>query len=286
MASGKLSELDGVGELKAGEVEARHPIHYTGSVYFGPMTNWQPNGKEGHWEFTTGTTYVGPMKDGLPHGDGVMQFQGQNAGKFRGRFENGRAVDFPEEVFCDNPDPYRHNCYEDLSEEEKKSLNAHGGRYLFPDNLEHVANMWRFCDGDDRRFYAEAAAGELAGLTREKKTAEDPPREIPDGLYDSGEGFYDPVSRIVIDYDSGEFIRRLDSDEHEFVTRCCRSSQSMLIKSTRQEFLDKIPQRQQELQATASEADTEQRNALHILRWAMEPHTSTRTAQNMDVDKE
>ena len=243
MASGKLSELDGVGELKAGEVEARHPIHYTGSVYFGPMTNWQPDGKEGHWEFTTGTTYVGPMKDGLPHGDGVMQFQGPNAGKFRGRFENGRAVDFPEEVFCDNPDPYRHNCYEDLSEEEKKSLNAHGGRYLFADNLEHVANMWRYCNGDDRRFYAEALAGQLEKVTEERQAAEDPPREIPEGMYDSGEGFYDPETRIVTDYETGDFVRRLDDHEHEFVTRRCRASYSMQIKGAKRDFREAMQQR-------------------------------------------
>lgn len=37
-------------------------------------------------------------------------------------------------------------------------------------------------------------------------TDRDPPRVIPDGCYDSGDGFYDPNTRVVKDYD-GNFLR-------------------------------------------------------------------------------
>jgi hypothetical protein len=69
-----------------------------------------------------------------------------------------------------------------------------------------------------------------------------PPRTIPDGCYDCGDGFYNPETRIVTSY-AGKFLRNAgmlffcyyllekfnlfffinqDDDEHEWITKTCR----------------------------------------------------------------
>jgi len=41
---------------------------------------------------------------------------------------------------------------------------------------------------------------------RSQLTNRIPPREIPEGCYDCGDGFYNPVSRVIVDYDH-KFLR-------------------------------------------------------------------------------
>lgn len=41
---------------------------------------------------------------------------------------------------------------------------------------------------------------------RSQLTNRIPPREIPEGCYDCGDGFYNPVSRVIVDYDN-KFLR-------------------------------------------------------------------------------
>ena len=41
---------------------------------------------------------------------------------------------------------------------------------------------------------------------RSQLTNRIPPREIPEGCYDCGDGFYNPVSRVIVDYDD-KFLR-------------------------------------------------------------------------------
>lgn len=52
----------------------------------------------------------------------------------------------------------------------------------------------------------------------------DPPRKIPAGCYDCGDGFYNPETRIVIDYKL-RFLRNADDDEHEWIIRTCRKAE-------------------------------------------------------------
>ena len=47
------------------------------------------------------------------------------------------------------------------------------------------------------------------------------PKEIPEGTYDIGDGFYDPTKRIICKYD-GEFKRDLDAGEEQWTTEKCR----------------------------------------------------------------
>ncbi len=79
------------------------------------------------------------------------------------------------------------------------------GQYTFPDGLTYDAEDWKYCDGYDRRFYTETLHG-LKPAGRSQLKDNEPPEVIPHDCYDVGDGIYNPVSRIVTDY-NGEFIR-------------------------------------------------------------------------------
>ncbi|CAN0246276.1 unnamed protein product [Lampetra planeri] len=140
---------------------------------------------EGCYTFCTGSRYEGTLKDGLPHGQGTMHFPGR--GKYQATWENGRVVE---------------------------------GTYIFADGLVYAEEGWSYCTGDDRRFYTEICNG-LKPAGRSQLTNIDPPREIPPGCYDCGDGFYDPGTRVVSDYNH-EFLRNADDDEHDWIVRNCR----------------------------------------------------------------
>ena len=71
------------------------------------------------------------------------------------------------------------------------------GKYVFVDGLEFDEESWTYCDGYDRRFYTEICDG-LKPAVRSPLTNRFPPRVIPEGCYDTGNGFYNPKARIVI----------------------------------------------------------------------------------------
>lgn len=52
---------------------------------------------------------------------------------------------------------------------------------------------------------------------RSQLTNRIPPREIPEGCYDCGDGFYNPVSRVIVDYDH-KFLR--NAGEFYIVKTC------------------------------------------------------------------
>ena len=43
------------------------------------------------------------------------------------------------------------------------------------------------------------------------------PKNIPEGTYDIGDGFYDPTKRIICKY-NGEFKRDLEEGEEQWIT--------------------------------------------------------------------
>lgn len=57
---------------------------------------------------------------------------------------------------------------------------------------------------------------------RSQLTDQDPPPTIPEGMYDCGDGFYDPVTRKIINHDwvflrnTGKFTGRLKGLCHRF----------------------------------------------------------------------
>ncbi|XP_030391438.1 MORN repeat-containing protein 5 isoform X1 [Gopherus evgoodei] len=159
-------------------------MEVTGSTYFGDYVHGRIEGK-GRYTLPTETKYNGTMKDGMFHGKGTLYFP--NRSKYVGIWDCG------------------------ISKE---------GKYTFADGLEFKDKKWHYCDGYDRRFYTEICSGlKPAGISQ--LTDLDPPRTIPQGCYDCGDGFYNTTTRVVTDYKL-RFLRNADDDEHEWIIRTCR----------------------------------------------------------------
>ncbi|XP_020366152.2 MORN repeat-containing protein 5 [Rhincodon typus] len=159
-------------------------MEYTGSSYIGDYHNGRMEGK-GVYTLPTETRYEGGMKDGMFHGYGTLYFP--NGGKYVATWDRGAVIQ---------------------------------GNYIFADGLEYEGDDWMYCDHYDRRFYTEICHG-LKPAGRSQLTNLDPPRTIPEGHYDCGDGFYNPLTRVITGYD-GEFLRNADDDEHEWIVRTCR----------------------------------------------------------------
>ncbi|XP_056289044.1 MORN repeat-containing protein 5 isoform X1 [Pseudoliparis swirei] len=157
-----------------------------GSSYKGETKNGRMDGK-GEYTFPTETKYEGEMKDGMFHGKGVLHFP--NGGTYEATWENGRAKQ---------------------------------GSYTFADGLQYQEKDWDYCDGKDRRFYSERCNG-LRPPGESQLTDLHPPRVIPDGCYDCGDGFYDPNTRVVTS-STGRFLRAADDSEDEWIVRTCRKA--------------------------------------------------------------
>ncbi|XP_061656827.1 MORN repeat-containing protein 5 isoform X2 [Syngnathoides biaculeatus] len=145
-------------------------MELTGSSYKGPTLNARMEG-EGEYTFPSETKYIGEMKDGMFHGGGVLHFP--NGSKYEATWENGIATQ---------------------------------GSFTFADGLPYKEKDWDYCDGHDRRFYTERCNG-LRPAGESQLTDLHPPRVIPEGCYDCGDGFYDPATRIITSY-AGAFLRR------------------------------------------------------------------------------
>ncbi|KAL1266906.1 hypothetical protein QQF64_002581 [Cirrhinus molitorella] len=144
-------------------------MEFMGSSYDGDYNNSRMEGT-GEYTLPTHTRYAGEIKDGMFHGTGVLHFP--NGSKYEGTWEKGISIE---------------------------------GKYTFSDGLEYKEMDWDYCDGKDRRFYSERCNG-LKPAGKSQLTDRDPPRAIPDCCYDSGDGFYDPSTRVVKDYE-GNFLR-------------------------------------------------------------------------------
>eukprot|EP00076_Gallus_gallus_P016110 XP_015135326.1 MORN repeat-containing protein 5 isoform X3 [Gallus gallus] len=82
--------------------------------------------------------------------------------------------------------------------------------------------------GTFRAVWHRGVPAETASNTRLKGISQltnlDPPRKIPEGCYDCGDGFYNPNTRTVTDYEL-RFLRNADDEEHEWITRTCRKAE-------------------------------------------------------------
>jgi len=159
-------------------------MEYMGSSYVGERKNGRIEG-HGMYTFPTDTRYEGELKDGMFHGQGTLHFT--NGSKYTAVWEDGIAVK---------------------------------GQYTFADGLHYEEKDWRYCDGFDRRFYTEITDG-LKPAGESQLTDVVPSKTIPEGMYDVGDGFYDPDTRVVYDY-SMRFLRNADDDEHEWIIKTCR----------------------------------------------------------------
>jgi len=95
------------------------------------------------------------------------------------------------------------------------------GDYFFYDNLPFENKDWTYSTQKDRSFYTEV----LKGIRPDGKTLIvnniEGPRLIPAGTYDIGDGFYDPVKRMICNYD-GSFKRNMEAEEEQWMVDKCR----------------------------------------------------------------
>merc|ERR1712098_9999 len=178
--------------LTAAMEAENYELGYTGSSYSGDMKNGRMEGK-GEYSFASGTRYCGEMKDGQFHGSGVLHMT--TGARIDGTWADGKMVE---------------------------------GKLTFADGLQFEdSDDWAFCQPTDRRFYTEQCNG-IRPAGRSQLTNDHPPRKIPEGHYDTGDGFYDPVKRIVNNYE-GAFLRYADDEEHEWNIKYCRKAWDEIV---------------------------------------------------------
>ncbi|KAJ9587808.1 hypothetical protein L9F63_018765 [Diploptera punctata] len=166
----------------------RPPIKFsTDSVYIG---TWDIVGMtgDGIYRLPHGVIYEGEMHDGMFHGRGTLFYP--NGCKVEGIWCRGRILE-RKCVFTDG------NSYEELE--------------------------YDYCNKPDRRFATEMDNG-LRPAGRSQITNEHPPRPIPDGCYDTGDGFYNPVTKCLMDPRTGEIKRIPTKSEEQWIMKHCRKS--------------------------------------------------------------
>jgi len=108
------------------------------------------------------------------------------------------------------------------------------GKYFFYDNLEFKDKKWDYSTNKDRQFYTEILKGlrpdGLTLITNDIKGE----KRIPEGTYDVGDGYYDPIKRTICEYDN-TFKRELNAGEEQWIIEKCRYNPRLPKEDT---FLD------------------------------------------------
>jgi len=160
------------------------------SSYKGATNNGRMEGN-GVYTFPTGTVYTGELLDGEFHGEGTLTFP--DCGKYVATWERGKVV---------------------------------RGEYFFADGLAYVDPAdaaWGYCQPNgDRRFYTELVNG-LRPAGDSQLANKHPPRKVPAGCYDVGDGFLNRQSGKVFAYGAGETeLRDATQEEEQWATEKCR----------------------------------------------------------------
>ncbi|KAL0879989.1 hypothetical protein ABMA27_002498 [Loxostege sticticalis] len=160
----------------------------TGSQYEG---TWDVLGMSGFgtYVFPNGVTYEGEFSDGMFHGSGEMRYP--CGAILRGKWRKGILTE--------------------------RTLE-------FADGLEYSDTDWKYCRMPDRRFTIEYENG-LQPAGQSFLTADQPTREIPPGYYDTGDGFYDPKTKVVYKAtDLSAIIRSPSVREQKWIVDNCRTA--------------------------------------------------------------
>ncbi|XP_050563320.1 MORN repeat-containing protein 5-like [Spodoptera frugiperda] len=174
------------------EKELSSGAHYDGE--------WNIMGMHGYGEYTyeNGVVYEGQFENGMMHGKGELRYQLKGGGMavIRGRWKEDVVV-------------------------ERALFFAH--------DLEYKEEGWNYCKLPDRRFAVEFDKG-MKPAGRSYLTAYQPTKEIPPGLYDTGDGFFDPKAKVIFKYDNLADILRAPSlrERQWIVVNCRRGSEEPL----------------------------------------------------------
>lgn len=156
----------------------------------------------------SGSRYEGDYKDGWYHGVGKFYFP--NGVIYEGEFYKGEFHGEGTLIYPDGKGKYK-------AKWERGKMMA--GDYYYFDDLQFEAQNWDYCKENDRRFYPEhlRRIEPQAQVTREEQG----PHLIPEGTYDVGEGYYEPIMSIIYSY-KGEILRTPSQAEVENIVRKCR----------------------------------------------------------------
>ena len=157
--------------------------------YKGELLNGRFEGV-GEYESPQGR-FVGGFHDGHFHGPGTMHVSG---GKFVGTWQNGK-IDT--------------------------------GEFFFNDGLMHRKSgykFWEYCSMYDPRFYTEVVE---IGLEKDQPLKYQTihgtvANKIPQGCYDTVDGYYDPKQISVCKYDTNLPFRMPNKEEKEWIIKNCR----------------------------------------------------------------
>lgn len=82
-----------------------------------------------------------------------------------------------------------------------------------------------------------------AGKTQQ--TRDEKPYLIPNGTYDTGDGYYEPIKSIIYTYD-GEILRTPAEDEVKFIMRKCKYVPKLVhIDGEKDKIIKKVIEGQQ-----------------------------------------
>ena len=126
----------------------------------------------------SGSYYEGNFKQGHFHGAGTIVFP---HGKYNATWDNGKEVE---------------------------------GTFVFNDDLvySHPSETWSYLTPEDRRFHTEGGKEiKPAGVTQMSNTV--PVPELKGGIYDAGDGVYDPKTGNITEYGGDKVIRKARADE-------------------------------------------------------------------------
>ncbi|XP_050421356.1 uncharacterized protein LOC126833837 [Adelges cooleyi] len=164
----------------------------TGSYYNG---DWNERTMSGHGKYhmADGAMYVGGFENGLFHGSGTIYYP--IGSQIKGVWENGKCL---------------------------------SRKYIFSDGLEFDLNNWKYCQMPDRRYTPEHLRG-LRPAAHCRITNRDRPVRLPDGLYDTGYGFYQPLTNTVHDYETNELIRVPTKAGAKWIMDNCRKGGETVV---------------------------------------------------------
>ncbi|XP_030754695.1 MORN repeat-containing protein 5-like [Sitophilus oryzae] len=168
----------------------------TESIYEGPWNCIGFSGR-GTYVYPHGPIYTGTFKDGEFHGLGVISYPMGH--KVKGLWKNGKLVS---------------KCF------------------YFPDGLK-ATDPWYYCKIPDRRFQIEFNTS-LNSAGSEFLTNRQPTINLPEGCYDTINGFYDPEANCIYNYDE-EGLKENDPTKHircgDTLKRPVLSEESSFIKA-------------------------------------------------------
>lgn len=160
---------------------------YSGGKYDGDMRDGWYHGK-GVYTYPNGVRYEGQFDKGQFHGEGTLIYQ--NGGTYKGIWNKGKKI---------------------------------SGDYYFFDSLKYEDENWDYCIGNDRMFNDERINGiKPAGQTQITNNSKKGEEKIPQGTYDTGDGYFDPIRTLVYSYDGKILLRTPEASEVDWITRTCR----------------------------------------------------------------